>query len=43
MQLSESKRDKYAQRLKEHNDYLWALQMDSGTKIEDRMIGDNSL
>jgi hypothetical protein len=43
MALSESKRDKYAQRLKEHNDYLWALQMDSGTKIEDRMIGDNSL
>jgi hypothetical protein len=43
MALSESKRDKYAQRLKEHNDYLWALQMDSGTKLEDRMIGDNSL
>ena len=41
--LSESKRDKYAQRLKEHNDYLWALQMDSGTKLEDRMIGENSL
>ena len=35
LMLDESKRDKYSQRLKEHNEYLWALQMDSSKKPED--------
>jgi hypothetical protein len=33
----EEKRNKYKQRLREHNDYIFALQMDSGTKVDDRM------
>ncbi len=33
----DSKRRKYAEILRQHQDYLWASAMDSSTKIEDRM------
>jgi hypothetical protein len=33
----DAKRDKFRQRLLEHQSYLWAREMDSGTKIDDRM------
>ena len=33
----DAKRDKYAQALKDRNYFLWALNMDQGTKVEDRM------
>jgi hypothetical protein len=33
----DKKRDQYAQRLTEHNYYLWARENDSTTKIEDRV------
>ncbi len=37
LQLRTDKRDKYRDRLMEHNFYLWAREMDAGTKVEDRM------
>jgi hypothetical protein len=37
LKMREDKRDKYRDRLMEHNFYLWASAMDSGTKVEDRM------
>jgi hypothetical protein len=36
-QLSPEKRKKYEQRFHEHQSYLWSVEMDAGTKVEDRM------
>lgn len=37
IQLRTDKRAKYEQAFKEHHSYLWAVEMNEGTKIEDRM------
>ncbi len=37
LQLSDEKRAKYEQRYTETVSYLWAMEQDSGTKVEDRM------
>jgi hypothetical protein len=37
LDLNEEKRKQYLQRFTERNNYLWGLQMDSKSKIEDRM------
>ena len=37
LQLAPEKRAKYEQRFMERQSYLWALQQDSGTKVDDRM------
>jgi hypothetical protein len=37
LEMQEEKRTKYTQRWREYNDYIWALEQDSGTKVEDRM------
>lgn len=37
LQLDEEKRKKYTQRFTERNMYLFGLEMDSGTRVEDRM------
>lgn len=37
LKLREDKRDKYRDRLTEHNWYLWAREQNSNTKFEDRM------
>jgi hypothetical protein len=43
LKMREEKRKVYQQRWTEYHDYLWAREMDSSTKIEDRMKGDLSL
>ena len=37
MSLRADKKSKYEQRLKEHNSYLWIRNMNSGTKLDDKM------
>lgn len=37
LQLNETKRREYEQRWNEHHAYLWAIEQDAGTKVEDRM------
>lgn len=37
MDMDSEKRKKYTQRFTERNMYLWAREMDSGRKVEDRM------
>lgn len=37
LKLRDEKRGKYRQRLEEHNWFMWAREMDSKTKFEDRM------
>lgn len=37
LQLREDKRKQFTQRFTEHNDYLWAREMDARTRVEDRM------
>lgn len=37
MDLGETKRKEYVQRYTERNNFLWAVQMDSKTRVEDRM------
>lgn len=37
LDMQEEKRVKYTQRWREYNDYIWAVEQDSGTKVEDRM------
>lgn len=37
LDLDDEKKKKYEQRWREYNSYIWALEQDSGTKIEDRI------
>ena len=37
LRMQEEKRTKYTQRWTEYQDYLWIREMDSRTKVEDRM------
>lgn len=43
LQSREDKRDKHRQRWTEAQMYLWAREQDSGTKVTDRMKGENSI
>lgn len=43
LRMREDKRKTYQQRWSEYHNYLWAREMDSGTKIEDRMKGEHAL
>lgn len=43
LRMREDRRGVYQQRWTEAQMYLWAREQDSGTKIEDRMLGENSL
>lgn len=37
LEMQDARRDKYTQRWLERQTYLWALEQDAGTKVEDRM------
>jgi hypothetical protein len=41
--LKEEKRSKYEQLWREHHNYLWAVEQDSGKKIDEAMKGENAL
>lgn len=43
LKMRGDKRDHYEKVWDQRNNYLWAVEMDSGTKVEDRMFGDNAL